>query len=199
MCGIVGAFNKATLVDRMIQLSPRGPRGWSIAVYSQTRRLEVLVGQGLSFVGGPIPDLEPGEMYIGHVVAPTGGPIEFHPARADNTWVWHNGMIDPGYYRSLNARETWDTKIIAESINRSGLDYLTEFQGSYALVIATPEHLLITRNAISPMYLDLVTGEFASIPFQGGELIPSGTVWNILPGPLGIYSHVPNDYNPYGI
>jgi glutamine phosphoribosylpyrophosphate amidotransferase len=132
-----------------------------------------------------------------------------HPAEYQGLHVWHNGMMDEKALRGVTKdrgldKAIWDTELLAEHlydvVANGSLSGLDNFPGSFALIGVTPDnHLWITRNKISPMFLGEDkegTYRFCSVklfPFM--EPLPPGHVWN--EGKI-VYEH-DNQYNPFGL
>ena len=181
MCGIFISSIKDTFIELGASNSNRGSYSYSIT--------DCALGGGINSIHQGLGVLDetkiPGEfgILIGHVQAPTSSdgfnPENIHPAKYENSYLWHNGMIlPPGMdvlKTSLNKELNWDTKLLVEYIEK-GND-LSDIEGSFACVLLNEKGLFIFRNQLSPLFYRGLN--FSSVPFEGSKMIPPGVIYKI--------------------
>jgi asparagine synthetase B (glutamine-hydrolysing) len=129
-----------------------------------------------------------GNFTLGHIQAPTAASNEAHPAKVDEIWVWHNGILKDDAITRLQEEtgETsgWDTHLIATRLQEHWEDaefvnrVLSDLEGSFACFLYDGYDLYCFRNEISPLFVDDDLN-FSSVKFEGSNSIEPGIVFKI--------------------
>ena len=169
MCSIVGSFNIETLCNLSQLNAYRGTHSHSL--YAFDRDMNV----SYSHKGFGALDVSahtiPKDCYIvAHQQAPTTEAKDMnsiHPADAENSLLWHNGIIKQDDVRrlqyELNTNEKWDTKLLL--LNYIATGSFESINGTFACVMHTSNKLHILRNEISPLFMNAV-GDVSSTKFD---------------------------------
>lgn len=171
MCAIVGSFSPDKFKELVVLNSYRGNFSHSISAIGLDCTM-IALERGF----GPLTDemidefisKYPGNYYLGHIQAPTGGLVHeaerIHPAvHNGNTqhFMWHNGILKNRYIKelqsSLRSKEVWDTKLMLEHLlySESLEKGLEGIDGTFSCVLLSDVHsMLLFRNVDSPMFYD---------------------------------------------
>lgn len=211
MCGIVGSFDLAKIELGFEHVQQRGTKGYSLSVVDvekgtllQTKAYDAKsssIQQAIADASYPT-TREP--FFVLHVQSPTGLVSKPHPACSrEDTYLWHNGMLNSMEYRSETEAE-WDTQLLIDNIVCHGIvEALSSFEGSFACLMLSSAGLLCFRNAIAPLYYSLGGTLSSSNKFEGSVLLAPGKLYKIQQ-PLGGYDldvvgHFNNSHNPFGV
>lgn len=187
MCSIIGSKNLDTLKELSKLNSYRGTHSHSFFVFSSEG--DLLYGHRgfgpLNVVEyeGPIRD---NVYYIAHQQAPTTenkNDSAIHPAQVDGCMLWHNGIVkekDIARLRSeLGASTTWDTELILRQyLETSSVDNI---DGTFSCVLYMAPQLLMFRNEISPMFINMETGDISSTKFENSVSLDANTIFTFNP------------------
>lgn len=149
MCGLFASKCKKTFFELAKVNQPRGSRTFSVS-WIKDSELTTLIGFGEFHAEQEIPD--GADYYIGHVQAPTSLSSLAHPAKFNENYLWHNGIVKPASIEEMQRKfncpnEEWDTKLILMNV-----DNLSDINGTFACVGYINRQLKVFRNEISPLF-----------------------------------------------
>lgn len=188
MCSIVGSYSKEKFKELVKLNQSRGSFSYSFMVINPTTLEIVSLTQKFGVFDIDVVDTAPDDMYyLGHTQAPTGGLIEdpnrIHPARIDNLFMFHNGIIKQKDVARLqnehNTTEAWDSKLMLMEIQKKGLkETLDTIDGSFACVFRDEKCLKIFRSAAGTLFTDDKMN-ISSTAFEGGERIEKDYIFGL--------------------
>ncbi|MDD5150852.1 MAG: hypothetical protein PHC28_10320 [Flavobacterium sp.] len=118
-----------------------------------------------------------------HSQAPTSLQKDdsIHPAKYNNTFLWHNGIIKDFEINRIKQKysiETlWDTELLLYEINDS-FDNLSEINGSFSCFYHDSVDLFVFRNEICPLFIDSELN-ISSVKFNGSKQIDPNIVFKL--------------------
>lgn len=186
MCSIVGSFSKDKFKELVKLNQSRGSFSYSFLVLNPTTLETVSLTQNFGTFPTDIVDSTSGVM-LGHCQAPTGGLIEdpdrIHPARLDNSFLFHNGIIKQKDVKRLqeeySTNEGWDSKLMLIEIKKKGLiDALNTLDGSFACVYKDQEGIFIFRSQAGTLFVDDDLN-ISSTKFDNSERIKHDTIYKL--------------------
>ena len=188
MCSIVGSFSKEKFKDLIHLNQHRGSFSYSfLALNPKSLKTETLIQHFGLFDLSVVDSAPDGMYYLGHTQAPTGGLIEdpnrIHPARIDDFFMFHNGIIKQKDVARLqaehNTTEGWDSKLMLMEIKKNGLmETLNTIDGSFACVFNDGKCLKFFRSAAGTLFTDK-EANISSTAFPGGERIDKDYVFGV--------------------
>jgi len=195
MCAIIGSFDPKTILKLVDANSYRGNFSWSITGIDKNNYIDV-TNKGF----GEFPKdlfLELSNEYadydlywLCHVQSPTGGQVNdvdrIHPAKNEDFYLWHNGVIKTKWMEKQPNNNGFDTKLMVDKIkhnetsnSNSDLDLsesLKDIDGSFACALLYEGVFLkIFRNSASPLFVNGTDISSAKMPDM--EKIESGVLY----------------------
>lgn len=157
--------------------------------------------------GGDLAFPKPG---IVHLQAPTSEASRPHPATANDTLVWHNGLFQPlaieVMKKTVGSYSNWDTKLLAEAValgfESMEFHQLSGVEASFAAIAFRAGSLYAFRNAIAPLYTNPKTTTLSSTPVgETNVMMPAGVVFVLTreQGWVPTTTTFDVSYNPYGL
>ncbi len=188
MCSIVGSYSKEKFKELVELNQSRGSFSYSFMVIDPKTLEIVSLTQKFGPFDSTVVDTAPDDMYyLGHTQAPTGGLIEdpnrIHPARIDDYFMFHNGIIKQKDVARLqaehNTTEAWDSKLMLMEIKKKGLkETLDTIDGSFACVFKDEKCLKIFRSAAGTLFIDDKVN-ISSTAFKGAERIEKDDIFGL--------------------
>ena len=149
MCSIIGTTDKDQLIELYDLNAYRGQLTFSLAGFNKDCKLLHIEKHQGKISKEFIEEFPDCYYYVGHQQAPTTEHSNIHPAEINNSLLWHNGIVKQ---RGFDVNQ-WDTQWILSNIEHSGLEFLSEIDGTFACVLYRDENLYIFRNEISPLFV----------------------------------------------
>lgn len=209
MCSIIGSKTRSSLIE-LIKLNQfRGNFSYSLTLYNikQNKVVKQIKNFG-EFDFKIIPEIDHCDIYyIAHVQSPTGGLIKdenrIHPSIIKNNMLWHNGILKESEILRLKEKFksdlTWDTALLHKYIYESGLQDLSNIDGSFGCIYLTDSINMFTTDTINLYMNDKLS--ISSVKFHNSMRIPPNTVFsiNFKKNALVIITTFSSKSNPYYI
>lgn len=198
MCGIVGSFDRDEFCELMELNKGRGNSTFSVTTYRPSNtglKIENIQQEVGEFKRDMISFYGENVYFIGHLQSPTKtvNINHIHPAKADESALWHNGML-------VNYNGDWDTGTILSWLEYEGFNALDNIHGAFGCLYYKDHKLYLFRNSIIPIYIDDDLN-ISSTKMDSGRLIPANVVYEVRFDLKEIIEVVKfnNKHNPYGI
>ena len=210
MCTMVMSQHREDLIQAIDdpRFITRGNRLLSLSTLPENKK-DVWKGEEALLTRSAIEGLQEAQdaVFVLHAQSPTGTAYSAHPARVDETRLWHNGqLIDYGG----TSHQSWDTEWLANQLSLTLQDpqyirdVLDNAKGSFACIWEIEGDIFVFRNAMSPLFYSSTA--VASINVHSGYKSVEANVlysasFNSTDGKLNLTEvlRFNNRYNPYGL
>ena len=189
MCSIVGSFSKEKFTELMQLNQFRGNFSYSVSLYNIIDKKITFQSKSFGEYSSKVLDiLDTTNCYvIGHVQAPTGGLTQdttrIHPTNAENTFLWHNGIITSrgikNLQKTLGSQDTFDTLLLNKSISQN-FDSLSEIEGLFTCLFVDENKgkVNIFRTKHGKLFVDEDLN-ISSEKFKNSKCINYDTVYEL--------------------
>jgi asparagine synthetase B (glutamine-hydrolysing) len=182
MCSIIGSHNKGRIRELAELNAYRGQHSHSVYVFSKYTNQLLYNHKGLGPLNIDDHDLPEGYI-ICHQQAPTTDNKDLssvHPAQIGDELLWHNGIIKAHEIKRLQnyleSNISWDTKLLLQYLVNEDTEALHCIDGTFSCVWYDGFNLMLFRNDISPMFIDMYAN-ISSTKFDGSKSVSPNKVW----------------------
>lgn len=189
MCSIIGSFSIDKIKELVVLNQHRGNFSFSISTFD-TETHELIqrckcFGE-FDFLALESCNESPTTYFICHIQAPTGGLLKeldrIHPTAISNTYLWHNGIIQPAGMEFLNQINssvgTFDTRELHQAIVDDSLDVLSLIEGLFTCVYVKDDGVRIFRTKHGKLYVDEELN-LSSERFENSKCINYNSVYKL--------------------